>query len=124
MIECSNGVPCRSRIKKLIRPADRSASPSTSASDCSPLVETRAAQMTSASAAEALTSSTVMSLRKVMSGTVVIVLAVIVSSIGAPSPPGSSGPIMPAGADNSGQDAPHVGPSRRELARNDQDQDN
>ena len=44
-------------------PRAAAASPSTSSSDCSPFVETRAAQMTSESRAVALTSSTVTSLR-------------------------------------------------------------
>src|ERR1700690_2889277 len=52
---------------------------------CSPLVDTLAAQITSASEAACLISSTVMSLRKVMSGTVVILAGGTVSFSGAPS---------------------------------------
>src|SRR5215472_16370404 len=63
MAECSNGVPCRSRMRKLIKPDDRSGSAWMSSWDCSPLVDTRAAQITSESLAECLIISTVMSLR-------------------------------------------------------------
>src|SRR5690606_35201901 len=51
----------------LIRPLDLSGSASISASELSPLVETRAAQSTSASDAAALINSTVTSLRNSMS---------------------------------------------------------
>src|SRR5215469_11005687 len=71
-----------------------------SARDCSPFVETRAAQMTSASEAACLTSSTVISLRNVMSGTVAIVLAATVSSIDPPLPKSWPATIMPVGSDN------------------------
>ena len=57
-------------------PADREVSPSTSSSDCSPFVETRAANRTSESEAEAFTSSTVTSLRNVISGAVAPALSV------------------------------------------------
>lgn len=46
---CSNGLPCRSRIRKLMSPLERSGSLVTSSRDCSPAVETRAANRTSES---------------------------------------------------------------------------
>src|SRR4051794_33812441 len=63
----SNGEPCRSRMRKRISPADRSASLSTSSNDCSPSVETRAANNTSVSLDDDRTSSTGMSLRHMIS---------------------------------------------------------
>ena len=63
MLLCSNGVPCRLRSRKPIRPAEALGSSSMAARDCSPWVETRADQTTSASPAAERTSSTVMSLR-------------------------------------------------------------
>src|SRR5215469_1076222 len=80
-------------------PAERSGSALTSARDCSPFVDTLAAQMTSASDAACLTSSTVMSLRNAMSGTVAIVPAATVSSIVSPLPKTRPATIMPVAAD-------------------------
>src|ERR1700751_2453372 len=54
-------------MRKLIRPAVRSGSLLTSSSDCSPFVETRAAQITSESDAACLINSTVTSLRNEIS---------------------------------------------------------
>ena len=67
---CSNGVPWRFFIRKLMRPFDAFGSSLCASSDFSPAVETRADQTTSLSSAADRTSSTVTSLRNFAAGVI------------------------------------------------------
>lgn len=78
-----------------MRPFDPAASAVTSSSDCSPAVETRAANTTSASLALDRTSSTVTSLRKVMG---VWLTAKTLSTVDAPATSHCDNGAMPTGA--------------------------